>query len=101
MNGESTITNKTLVSIGTVAILGGIVWWGATISSKVDSIIAMQTQFSLSLGGQRKDIDAMSIKLVEFDKLGSPALVPRINSLEKQMIEVMLRLNKTVNERTQ
>lgn len=77
-SNRSTISEATPVQIGLgLGILGvviGIVWGAATMSAKLDVVIAKITTVEANYATTRQDLDALRLWRAEIDRSGSRAL---------------------------
>lgn len=83
---------ETPVRVGVLfAVGGGIVmaaWWASGITSKLDNIAMNNAAFSIQLREYGVVQRQTEVKLVEFERIGSPALVPRIKQLEDALVRI-------------
>lgn len=107
---------STTVRIGLLmAVMGGfvaIVWWAASTTTKLDSLLTALAAVTIQVRSSseeitklRGDVDTLKTvgspavrelqsRMVEFERVGSPALVPRIKLLEEQMIRIQAQIVK-------
>ena len=86
------IGEKTSIQLGfLIAVLGVMgagfcasIWWGATISSKLDSLLQKDSARDQIMAKMSATDDMMDRRILSLEQLGSPALIPRIKLLEEE-----------------
>lgn len=101
---------KTPMRLGLVLLtLGGLtsmVWWASATSAKLDGILVNQAAGTIQLRELYADVTKLKsdvqvlqtvgspavrdlqAKMVEFEHVGSPALVPRIRQIEESLVKL-------------
>jgi hypothetical protein len=67
---------------------GGWIWWASAMSTKLDVVIANQSAQLLMVKDITEDVSRLKEWRIQIDTVGSPTMVQRLNSAEKQMIEL-------------
>lgn len=71
--GETTPIRMSVV-IGLLGFVGACIWWGATVSAKLDVVIGKVTNVENNHAAVRADVDALKVWKAGIDRSGSPAL---------------------------
>lgn len=70
--------------LGTCAVgFGTWIWWAATISSKIDTLLTGQAAQSLAVKGLSDDVSRLKEWRTQVDAVGSPVMVRRVDDLSK------------------
>jgi hypothetical protein len=67
---------------------GGWIWWASAMSTKLDVVIVNQSSQLLMVKDITEDVSRLKEWRIQIDTVGSPTMVQRLNSAEKQMIEL-------------
>lgn len=120
MTEKFTLGENTPIKIGfvilIVGLLGSAIWWASDVTSTLRAIMIanseiarndvdqskeisdIKTRLSLIENGGTIFLQNMNNKMIEFEKVGSPALVPRILAVESRLVELKLELDKQKNK---
>jgi hypothetical protein len=64
---------------------GGWIWWAATMSSKLDTVISNQAAASAATRAVEGDVARLKEWRVQVDTVGSPQMVKRVDQLSQEM----------------
>jgi hypothetical protein len=67
---------------------GGWIWWAASMSAKLDVVIAGQAAQTLSAKATSEDVTRLKEWRIQIDTVGSPALVRRVDSIDARLEEL-------------
>ena len=93
---ERTISESTNIRIRLVIALlalcaagfGGWIWWASSISAKIDVLISQQQTSNRALEAVSSKVSDLESWRKLVDTIGTPAMVTRVNDLQKQMEEM-------------
>lgn len=67
---------------------GGWIWWAASMSTKLDVVISNQASQMAATRAVVEDVSRLKEWRAQIDTIGSPAVVKRLDELEKEYREI-------------
>lgn len=64
---NSTINEKTAVSISLFVLIGGAIWWASALQTKVDSLLTLTATNQIQQTEIRKELDALRERVLKIE----------------------------------